>query len=590
MKDTENKYASERYLLKGMAVSDGVGIGLIHIFHHENYILNYTHIGEAIIKQQILKLDEAIIKTIKEVTTLKDQLKNRLQEKEKLILNIYRNILEDEYFIEEVKNIIKLQKLYAEYAVDIGFNNCIDMIDESNNEYAKQRIYDLNDLKIRLIKNIVGGSEPQLDRIGHKHIVAVREITPTLAAALGKKRVVGILSNEGGAYFSHAAIILRGLGIPLINDVNFENIEKYKDVQAIIDGHEGMLIINPEISEIDRFKKVLKSSIKNRKDLLKTRKIITKTRDGQIIKIFANVGSIEECTQAKNKNIDGIGLVRTEILFAANRNLPDEKEQFLSYLKIVKKMRNKPVVFRTIDFGGDKIFGSASEKFTFIDNNLRGIKSSLLNKEDLNIQIRSVLQAAQYGDVSITFPMVNNAEEIKEVKLLIRKNILEFKKFSVNTYTELKVGAFIETREAIENLDAILKEVSFINIGTNDLFQEIMGSNRLNSSSRDYEYFEPEFLKILKFCINRAKKKGKNTIVCGEMAADPLAAVLLIGMGAYELSMPPTKTADIKAVINVLNLKQLKKLCDRVARCFSAIEVKEIVSKWIIETGRDENV
>lgn len=590
MRDIEKTHALEKYILKGLAASNGVGIGLIYIFHHEDYKLNYSQTGESGVKYQITRLDAAVTKTIKEILSLKEQLKDRLEENEKLILDVYKTILEDEYFINEIKQTIKAQRLHAENAVHISFHNCIKEIDDSNNEYVKQRVYDLNDLKLRLIKNVVGGRELVFEKVCHKHIVAVKELTPTLAAALGKKRVMGILAEEGGTYFSHAAIILRGLGIPLINDVNFSNIQKFEKMQAIVSGQEGILIINPESNEIEQYRNILKKNIKEQKNLFTMRRRSSITSDGHIIKILANVGNIEECILAKDKNADGIGLVRTEILFAANTSLPDEKEQFLVYLKIVKKMRNKPIVFRTMDFGGDKIPEFSHKKIVKTKTELRGIRLSLLYKEDFIIQLRSILQVAKYGDVSITFPMVYNDEEIKEAKTIIRKITLEFEKTTGRTSKKLKVGAFIETREAIKNLDAILKEVSFINIGTNDLFQQTMDSDRLSRNSNDYEYLEPEFLKILKLCINKAEKKRKQIVICGEMAADPLAAVLLIGMGAHELSLSPSKTDEIRETLARISIIEAQKLYEIAIRCSSAIEVKKIVAEYIMKVGSEKNV
>jgi phosphoenolpyruvate-protein phosphotransferase (PTS system enzyme I) len=590
MKDNKEVCVLKRYSVEGLATSSGVGIGPIYIFHHEKYKLDFGHIGESGLNHQLKRLDGAITKTIKEILSLKDQLKDRLEENEKFILNVYKTILEDEYFINEIKNIIKIQKLYADNAVEIGFNNYIKEIDISGNEHIKQRIYDLNELKERLIKNIIGGSEPALDDIHHKHIVAVKEITPTLAAVLGKKKIMGILAEEGGTYFSHAAIILRGLGIPLINNINYINIQKYENSEAIIDGYEGVLIIHPDINEIEHHKEVLKRNIKGQRNLTLKRRMSTNTRDGQIIKILANIGDVEDCSLAKEKNVDGIGLVRTEILFVAKDSVPDEREQFATYLKIVKKMRNKPIVFRTIDFGGDKLPQFAPEKFMKSDIELRGIRRSLLYKDDLIKQLRCILQVARYGEIGITFPMVYNANEIRQAKVIIQKILLELQKTNGRAFKEIKIGAFIETLEAFENLDAILKEVNFINIGTNDLFKLTVGSNKLNRSSNDSEYLEPEFLRILKSCISKAKKKKKQIIICGEMAADPLAVALLIGMGASELSLAPAKAVEVRAAIGKLNSNESKKLCDSATRCSSVLEVKKILSEWILRVGRDKNV
>lgn len=580
----------ERFFFKGLPVSNGVGMGNICIFQYENYKINTELIEASQVEFQFKKLEQAIAKTIREIYSLKNELKSSLEKDGNLILEVYKAILEDDFFIREIKTEIKENRLHAENAVDVCFNSSFKEILESNNEYAKQRVYDLNDIRSRLVKNIIGASEPVLEKIYHKHIVAVKELTPTLAVALGKKKVMGIIADEGAAFFSHAAIILRGLGIPTLNDVNFINIKKCKDNYAIIDGQDGILIVNPENAEINRYRGALKNNIQRQKELIKKKKKPTFTRDGFRIYVLGNIGNLHECISAKDKSVDGIGLVRTEILFVDYSAMPDEKEQFLAYSKIIKKMQRKPVVFRTADFGGDKTPDYLEDKSNPLDVDLRGIGRSLLYKDDFIIQIRSILRVARLGDVSISFPMVNNAMQIKEAKSIVRRLVTENYPSGEKAVRGLKIGAVIETREGIAHLDEILKEVDFISIGSNDLFQQIKGQERDNNILMEREYLDPGFLKIVYRCIEKVNKKGKQAVMCGEMAADPVACVLLIGMGLSFLSMSPSKVVEIKALINKISLLEAKLLAKKIMRLHTAKDVIEVVSEWMLKSGSEQYV
>ena len=571
----------ERLFFKGLPVSGGVGLGKICVFQHENYEINHGKVEEAQIQLQIVKLDLAIQKTLHEIFMLKNDLKSQLHKDGNLILDVYKAILEDKYFIQEIKTKIKEQGLYAENAVELCINSYIQEIEESSNEYVKQRIYDLNDISSRLIKHIIGGSEPDFDKIYHKQVVAVKELTPTLAAALGKKKVMGIIADEGAAYFSHAAIILRGLGIPTLNDVNFINVKKSKDNNAIIDGNEGILIINPENSEIERYRTIFKDDIRRHKELIKKKNKATITVDGVRIRIYANVGNLEEGTLAKDRNLDGIGLVRTEILFVGHSTMPDEREQYLTYLKIIKKMKNKPVVFRTVDFGGDKIAKYMEPESILLGKDLRGIARSLVLKEEFIVQLRAILRAARQENVSIAFPMVSHVAEIKEAKSMIHRIMSELSASDEKAIRGIRIGAVIETREGVQHLEEILKEVDFISIGTNDLFQEIMGVDRINFNIKDAEYLHPVFLKIVQRCVDKANRKGKKVTICGEMASDPLAATLLVGMGICDLSMAPAKTVGIKEVITKISFAESKLLFKKIMQNNSATQVKDTVAQWL---------
>jgi phosphotransferase system enzyme I (PtsI) len=234
-----------------------------------------------------------------------------------------------------------------------------------------------------------------------------------------------------------------------------------------------------------------------------------------------------ECDLANSNDADGIGLVRTEILFINYKEMPDEKEQYSQYADIIKKMKNRPVTIRTVDAAEDKIFTGYTSKMSVTKEGLRGIGYSLSQKDTFIVQIRAVLRAAQDGDVGVMFPMVNNIDEIKEAKALIGNESSQINQDKRENVTSLKIGAVVESKESVRNIDDILEEVDFISIGTNDLLQQITGMSRSCFTDDGLSYLKPDFLETIQYCIGQAKSKGKPVSICGEMASDPVAAVLL---------------------------------------------------------------
>ena len=567
-------------IFKGIPVSNGIAEGQLHIIEQHAPYIDRGIIDVAQVEVEATRLELAIEDTVLELHSLKDNLGKNLETQEMLIFEAHEAILRDKYFIDEIKSIIRSRRCFAENAVDICIQAYTKQIESSGNEYAKQRVYDLNDIGSKVIKNIVGESRAVLDEIKDRQIVCVKELTPSFAAMLNTKNIVGLVAQEGGGYLSHAAIILRGLEIPTLNNICFEEMRKFAKHSAIIDCYNGTLTIDPGQDEIENYDEILKENTERHNELSTVKDKPAVTVDGYKIGISANISSLEECDIAVRKNVDGIGLVRTETLFLNSVKMPGEKEQFLVYSKIAKDMKYKPVIIRTADIGGDKIPGFMNDSADETQK-LRGLSYSLAHKDQFMTQIRSIIRAAEFGNVSITFPMVNNGSEIREVKKLISKVLSEMEVQGEKVKSCVKIGAVIETIEGVDNLDDILTEVDYISIGTNDLLQQTMELDRKSSKSGIREYFHPVFLKTLQYCINKANRKNKTVSICGEMASDPMASVILLGMGASDLSMCPSRALKVKSVIRKTSMKEAKEMVGNALRSMNKDYVKDIVSEWM---------
>ncbi len=562
----------ERHFLKGLPVSDGVGIGRLYVLKPSGCEINKGTVARSKVNDEVSRLYKGISSTLGEFQQLKNLLK-----KNNLIFEVYEAILRDSLFIDEIIELIRNNRIFADNAVDICIKKYVSEIEQSSNEYARQRVYDLNDLGAKIIRNMAGQKDSFIDHIYRKQIIAVRELTPSLTVLLGKRKVMGIVAYGGAAYFSHSAIMLRSLGIPVLNDINYDFMQRFDGQQAIIDGTDGFLIINPDKDDNERYRNILKSSIKKRKELMSHRHKPALTRDGCRIAISANISSVEECEEIVKLNADGIGLVRTEMLFAAKGSLPDETEQTDVYCEIAERMRNRPVVIRTWDIGEEKVLGFLGGER--LEAKSRSIENSLVNRDEFRTQIRSILRAAEHGNIKITFPMVDSAEQLRQIKsiLIAAESKLEEeckKKFKIP-----QIGAFIETKTGIMNLDEILPLLDFINLGTNDLLQHTLGKAREFSRVKKNEYYNPQFLKTVDACIRKAKLYKKHVCVCGEMASDPAVSILLIGMGIDELSMNSYRIPVIKELLSRVSIDEARQLAKSALEASSIAEVKRILTK-----------
>ncbi|TYQ17667.1 UNVERIFIED_CONTAM: phosphotransferase system enzyme I (PtsI) [Acetivibrio alkalicellulosi] len=561
----------------GKSISTGTGMGNLFVIQDYELNINNDIVELSQIENEITALEVAVCKTFIEIHDLKDGFKGILSEEENRIFEFYKEVLDDRTFFEEMRNTIKEKRYSATKAIYTCIQKYIDDLTQSNDEYIKLRIYDLNDIRKRLIKNMYDECETNIGKINSNHIAVVKELTPIIAATLSKKNVKGVVAQEGAGYYSHGSIILRSSGIPTIGDISFEKLANEEDSFSIIDCTSNILVVEPEELEVLNYKSTINYHINNKE--IENRGPVS-TKDGHAVGIHANISNVRDFSIAKTINIDGIGLVRTEALFINYKKIPDEKRQFLIYSKIAKDMAGKPVVIRTADVGGDKVPESLGINSESLKRSSRGIKRSLEQKSEFMIQLKSIIRAAEFGDVRVSFPMVSNVQEIREVKDIINK-LTEDLILNNKEVKKIKIGALIETASAVEQLDEILKEVDFISIGTNDLLHQICNYNRKCSPLEKRTYLEPELLRKIKYCIDRAIHINKKVSVCGEMAADLEAAVILIGMGVHELSLNPVSCSNISKFIRSINFNEAKKLAKDVIECSSIEGVKDILAHWM---------
>jgi phosphotransferase system enzyme I (PtsI) len=533
--------------LKGISASPGIGIGKARKLNDDFFSFREEKIKKSDTEKEIKKFYETIKITEEEIKKIKSNVEKIAGKEYSEIFNFHLSILKDKNLIERVERIIKNEKVPAEIALK-KFINSLNSEIFGNILYKNGKRGEILDIFKKLISNI---KERYTKFEYNKNIIIVaKDLSPTQTVALNKKYINGFITCIGSPT-SHTAIIAKALEIPAVVGVEkaLEEIKEGDDL--LVDGYEGIVIINPTLAEIEKVKNKEEKIKAIRKKIYILRRKETITKDNKKIEIYANIELPEEINSVIKYGADGIGLFRTEYLYLKRNDLPTEEEQFVSYKSVIEKMGEKPIIIRTIDVGGDKFISSfqgPKELNSFLG--LRGIRFSLVKKDIFITQIKAIMRAGYFGNLKIMFPMVTTKEEVIEAKEIVNFAKNQLRKDGIKFKENIEIGIMIETPSAALISDELAKEVNFFSIGSNDLIQYTLAADRV-SEKLYYLYLpcHPSILKLIKITIENAKKNGIKVGICGEMASNPEIACLLIGLGIDELSMAPMQIPLVKEKI-----------------------------------------
>ena len=499
------------------------------------------------------------------------------------IMVVHNAILHDHALQEEI--VRQIRDDYAlESAVLRAFRTYSIMISQIDNEYLSQRAADLDDVALRLICTILGRAFPEI-RLGDQPVILIAaDIPPSVMAGLHAGQVAGVVLTAGGKT-SHSAIIAAGLGVPVI--VGCEEAQSLiKDGEPVcLDGHSGELHWELLPREVDAFTLMAQRNDRHMEQLSFLAGQPTCTADGTPIQLSANGQDALSCKEINRCGCDGIGLFRTEFLFLDRKVPPSEDEQFFLYQSVVKQMNGRPVTFRTLDMGGDKIipcFPTEEEANPFMG--YRAIRMYLDREDVFTPQIRALLRASAFGKVRIMFPMISNLEEFLSAKghvLAIQKELSDQ---GIEYDPQIPIGTMIEVPSAAINADILASHADFVSIGTNDLTQYTLAVDRLNVAvSYLYNHFDPAVIRLIQYTLRSAQQSQKPCSVCGEMASDPLAVPLLLGLGLRHFSVGPGALLRTRKLISLCRLQSCQELASGILRATSAKEVIEQIHRWIPE-------
>lgn len=558
----------------GIGASKGYGIGRVIIYRDAD--LRYTPRTDCDAQIEKLRLNDALKLFFEKNERLSARVRETAGESAAEIILGHMMMMKDPYMCSEIEKRIDAGQC-AEMAVEAVCDMFIAMFSAVDDEMTKQRATDVKDIKSEMLALLLGVHTVDLSDLPKDTALVAKELTPSMTACINRKNVVGFIT-EVGSKTSHAAILARAMGIPAVLSV--ENAtENFKDNQlVIVDGIRGEVLTDPKQETVAAYIRLRMDFEKERAALAKFVGLETRTKDGEKVQLFANIGTPEDASQVITYDGEGVGLFRTEFLFMDRSTMPDENEQFEAYKKALLIMKNKTVIIRTLDIGGDKeipYLGLKKEENPFLG--FRAVRYCLKNSAMYKTQLRALLRASAYGDLQIMIPLVTGVDEVRQVKTLIREIQAELDEKVIAYNKDLKVGVMIETPSAAILADVLAKEVDFFSIGTNDLTGYVMAVDRGNADvAYLYSAFSPAVLRMLRHIISEGKKAGIPVGMCGEAAADPLLIPLLISFGLDEYSVNPTSLLATRREIS----RWSKKEADKIAENVMALETeKQIVSE-----------
>jgi phosphotransferase system enzyme I (PtsI) len=569
--------------LRGIGVSPGVGIGVVFLTERVIFTSRKESISPLQKTEEIARLRKAIKRTKEQLTRIKKQVKDKMGEEHSFIFEAHLMILEDKSLLKSLEKIIKEQSAKAEWALSQVHNKYLRVFDSINDEYLRQRMSDVSDVLARIYRGLEVRIRKKKDDDKEKILVA-HELLPSEAALKLSQRNVLAVAMDMGGHTSHTAILARSLNIPAVVGLhNITKIVKNGDI-LIVDGTDGEVIINPPTAIQKEFISKKKKYDDYREELKKTTKLSSLTLDSVRFFPLANIELPEEVNLAFSLGAEGIGLFRSEFLYLQRTSLPTEEDHLSVYSRLAREAYPSSVCIRTIDIGGEKALPQFEiEKEPNPALGLRAIRFSLRNKDTFKVQLKAILKASSLKNIRVLIPMITEVEEIEEFKIIFHEVKEELKKEKVKFDENIPVGVMIEVPAAAAITDILVKEVDYLSIGTNDLIQYYLAVDRSNEFvSYLYKPLHPSVLRLIKFIIDTAQREGKEITVCGEMAAAPLSAIVLLGIGLRKFSMNPIFIPRIKKALRSVEYKYVKRIVQEAMNLKTAQEIEEHVIEKIL--------
>ncbi|MBI1909093.1 MAG: phosphoenolpyruvate--protein phosphotransferase [Deltaproteobacteria bacterium] len=565
--------------LKGLGVSPGIAVGKVHLFDTGPISFPKYWIADREIGSEAARFKKAIEKVRHQLLKIRDKLCKFQVGDEIRILDSYQMIAKDEMLYSSTVNTIRQEKINAEWALDKTLAGVKAAFLESPSEFFKERRADVEHVGNLIFKNLLGEEEVTL-RFKKNTILVVHDLSPADTAQIVKGTIQGFITEVGGKT-SHTAIFAKALEIPAVVGVVEATRTVAEGNSLLLDGSEGIVIINPSTSDKKRYQEIKKKQGLMDTLLLKGAHLPAVTKDNFTLRLAANMELLEEIPTIKKYGAEGIGLYRTEVLYLRNKRLPSEEEHFESYKKVLQKIAPHPATIRTLDIGGDKILPD-SEYMEGLNPALgfRAIRLCLREKELFRTQLRAMLRASIYGKLKILLPMISSVEEIRQVKKILADVREDLDRKGVRYDPDIRLGTMIEVPSAAMMADAIAGEVDFLSIGTNDLIQYSLAIDRVNEHvAYLYEPLHPAILRLLKQVVEAGREKKIEVSVCGEMAGEPLYLLILLGLGFTELSMNPLSIPRVKKILRQVTFKQGSDLVEKALACKTTSEVEHLVRR-----------
>ncbi|MBU5425534.1 phosphoenolpyruvate--protein phosphotransferase [Tissierella pigra] len=567
--------------MEGLGTSVGIGIGKVLIYKEPKMDIVKENILD--LELEMSRLENALKKAIKEIEHIYNTTLTTVGEKEAEIFTAHKMILEDPEYIGSIKEKIRTENINSEWAIKEVTNFYIEIFNNIEDEYIKERVQDIKDVSNRILKILLNIEAKDLTSITEKTIIVAHDLTPSDTAQINKEMVVGIVTEIGGRT-SHTSIMARTMNIPAISGVeNIINMVEDNDVM-IVDGSTGDILVNPIDEDIIIYESKQKEFIELRKRLEEMKGKESISKDGYKVEIAGNIGTLEDIDKVIENDGEGVGLYRTEFLYMYRDRLPTEEEQFEAYKVVAEKLGQKPLVIRTLDVGGDKeipYLNIPKEMNPFLG--YRAIRYCLENAEIFRTQLRAILRASAYGNIKIMFPMISDIKEVREGKKIIKGVMEELRKENILFNENIEIGIMVEIPAVAVHSRVFAKEVDFFSIGTNDLIQYSLAVDRGNQHiSHLYNQFHPAVLSLIKMTIDNGHKEGIWVGMCGEVAGDEKLIPLLLAMGLDEFSMNSSSILKARHLIRNISKEEMESILDEILSLPTAEDVEKFIDENIM--------
>lgn len=534
----------------GKSVYKGIVLGPVIVLKKNDYRVKREKTDDA--EAEIRRVEGAVAQAQAQLQKLYEKAVKEVGEASAAIFEVHQMLLEDEDFQEAVNNTIRNEGVKAEYAVAVTGDNFSEVFEGMDDEYMKARAADIRDISNRLIGNLTGRAEEDLDAAGPAIILA-DDLSPSETVQMDKKKILALVTVRGSAN-SHTAILARMMNIPALIGVPLDLEEICTGTEAIVDGYGGKLILQPSLELKEETEKKIQDEREKLQLLheLKGKKTVTKS--GRKIHLFANIGSVSDIGYVLENDAEGIGLFRSEFLYLGKTALPSEEEQFNAYRQVLQMMGGRKVIIRTLDIGADKQADYLNlDKEANPAMGYRAIRICLKQPDIFKTQLRALFRAALYGNLAVMYPMIISADEVKKIYEIVDEVKKEFEETGI-PYRIPEQGVMIETPAAVMISDKLAQMVDFFSIGTNDLTQYTLAIDRQNEKLDDfYDAHHPAILRMIKMVTDNAHKHGKWAGICGELGADLELTEEFVKMGLDELSVAPSMILRIRKKITEMD-------------------------------------
>ena len=578
-------------VLKGTGVSTGITTGKVYLLERGRIPINKLSVKEEHVERETHKFKNAIHTAIDELNSIKATILDDEVRKHAFIIDTHMLIIQDNFFVNEVVEVIRKEKINAEWALDIVISKFLASFDKIEDSYLRERGQDLKYIHERLVRIMVKGKRSDIDRksVKGKSIIVAHDLSPADTIQLNLNSISGFVTDVGGRT-SHTSIVARALEIPAVVGVgNITSLVKNNDT-IIIDGDEGVAIINPT-KQVHKDYLAKQAHLKNqRKEFLRIARLKPETKDGFRLKVGANIELLVEMDIVEKYGALGIGLYRTEYIYLSRKTLPTEMDHYHIYRKLAENKSLQYITIRTLDIGGDKFVSDvAMPKEINPAMGLRAIRLCLKELSIFKAQLMGILRASAHGPLRILIPMVSGIDEVRKAKSIIAECMDELSHKRIHFNKDIKIGIMIEVPSACMISDKLAEEVDFFSVGTNDLIQYTLAIDRVNEYvSYLYEPLHPAVLKMIKRAVDDAHANKIEIALCGEMAGEPLYVPIMLGLGLDEVSMNPYAIPRIKKIIRGIDQSYCRELVEEIMKKDSAKEGEQFLRNEMTQIFPDD--